>query len=65
MTELGQKEKRAFKQHMKNREAIIKRYPINEQSGILDNWEVDKKLHLETKRFLRELKRIRDDTSVD
>lgn len=42
MIELGQKEKRAFEQHMKNREAIIKRYPINEQSGILDNWEVDK-----------------------
>lgn len=60
MTDLEQKEKRALKRHKKNREAIVKRYPINEQEGILDNWKFDEELHMETQRFLKELKQIRN-----
>ena len=57
ITAADQEEKKALERHKKKREAILAKY--ERQDGVLDRPDLEKELHDETQRFLKELQEIR------
>ena len=51
-------EKKALERHKRKREVILAGY--EQRDGVLDRPDLEKELHNETQRFLKELKEIRD-----